>query len=255
MDISEVISQNHVKRAVEIAIAGNHNLLLIGPQGSGKTMWGEVIKSLFSEREFVFLDNVFEEMERVILYRKLSSSKTPPLLIATSRLCSCGNINHPHHECRCEVDEVVQYRNQMPMWLLRAFDLIIELTLPRYEEFSLDFQGESSQDIKERIGNVALIQEERFGNSDICWNSQMPPRLLKAHCYLKQDSQTLLQLAVKELGLYVGDYLSILRVARTIADLGVFHEIQAEHVAEVIQYSSIDWFKVWRVWYGRESVK
>lgn len=244
MNISEVIGQSHVKRVIEIALAGNHNILLIGPQGSGKTMWGEVVKSLFPEEEPVFIDNVLIDIERAYHYITLSSSNTTSLLIATSRLCPCGNINHPHHECRCEVYDTIQYRNQMPMWLLRAFDLIIELTIPRSDAFRLDFLGETSNLVLERIEKVFEIQKERFlEEDDIQFNSQMLLSLLKTHCSISYDTNKLLQAAIKELGLCVGDYLSILRVARTIADLAQSEDVQVEHVAEAIQHKSIDWFK------------
>jgi magnesium chelatase family protein len=163
------------------------------------------------------------------------------MLIASMNPCPCGYYNHPEKECVCAPGIVQKYLNKISGPLLDRIDLHIEVTPVPFSELSKAQNSETSADIRLRVMKARLIQEKRFENDkQTHCNAQMSTKDLKRYCGLTEDGSILLKNAMERLGLSARAYDRILKVARTIADLDASEKIETPHIAEAIQYRSLD---------------
>lgn len=163
------------------------------------------------------------------------------MLVASMNPCPCGFYNHPEKECVCAPGIVQKYLNKISGPLLDRIDLHVEVTPVPFSELSREQATEKSKDIRERVIKARLIQSERYSeNKQIHCNAQMRTSDLKTYCKLTEAGNTLLKNAMERLGLSARAYDRILKVARTIADLETSAGIETAHVAEAIQYRSLD---------------
>jgi magnesium chelatase family protein len=163
------------------------------------------------------------------------------MLIAAMNPCPCGYYNHPEKECVCAPGVVQKYLNKISGPLLDRIDLHVEVTPISFDELAYDQPSEGSREIRERVVKARLIQENRFKNSDgTHCNAQMSSRDLESYCKISEAGNTILKTAMDNLGLSARAYDRILKVARTIADLEESETIEVNHLAEAIQFRSLD---------------
>ncbi len=221
--------------------------------GGGIPQPGEISLSnngvLFLDELPEFKRSVLEVMRQPLEERKVTISRAKMsidfpanfMLIASMNPCPCGYYNHPEKECVCAPGVVQKYLNKISGPLLDRIDLHIEVTPVSFDEMTANRKAESSSDIRKRVIKARDIQTERFkGQANVFNNAMMTSQKMKEVCEINAAGKKLLKTAMEKLGLSARAYDRILRVSRTIADLAGTENIQIEHLAEAIQYRSLD---------------
>ena len=179
----------------------------------------------------------------VVTIARASMSVTFPArltLVAAMNPCPCGQRGNPDKNCTCTLLDVKKYLSRISGPLLDRIDLHVEVPPVQFRDLASDAAGESSLSIRARVNAARAIQQQRYTSDGVFGNAYMLPRHLRAHCRLDAASQRLLKVAMERLGLSARGYDRVLKVARTIADLAGAPQIGPEHLAEAIQYRSLD---------------
>lgn len=167
------------------------------------------------------------------------------MLAAAMNPCPCGFYTDPNHECTCNQQQIQRYMSKISGPLMDRIDIHVEVPALAYEELSKKKAGESSEILRRKVAVARRNQLKRFSDEkDIHSNAYMEPKHLRKHCNLDRDSKTLLKTAIEKLALSARAYDRILKVSRTIADLDGSENILSNHIAEAIQYRSLD-RKLW----------
>lgn len=155
--------------------------------------------------------------------------------------CPCGFYNHPEKECVCAPGVVQKYLSKISGPLLDRIDLHVEVTPVSFSELASTRETEKSESIRARVIKAREIQDIRFAkHENLHSNAQMSPKMVRKVCQISEAGQTLLKTAMERLGLSARAYDRILKVARTIADLADSENVELEHLAESINYRSLD---------------
>lgn len=313
-DFSQVKGQSEAKRAIEIAAAGMHNILLIGTPGSGKSMLAKRIPSILPDMTFeesiettkihsvagllgankglittrpfraphhtvsavglsgggtvpkpgevslahngvLFLDELPEfsraAMEVLrqpiengeITISRVSGTLSYPcdvMLVAAMNPCPCGYYGHPTRKCICGPKAVTRYLSKVSGPLLDRIEIQIEVPPVEFSDLTSQIQEECSADIKKRVNKARYIQQERYKGMGVKCNSGITPAMLNKCCPMDDKAQQLLGKAFDKMGLSARAYDRILKVSRTIADLDQSEVIKSIHIAEAVQYRSLD---------------
>jgi magnesium chelatase family protein len=227
------------------------DVALVG--GGGNPQPGEISLShngvLFLDELPEFKRTVLEVMRQPLEERRVTISRAKVsidfpanfMLIASMNPCPCGYYNHPDKECVCGPGVVQKYLNKVSGPLLDRIDLHVEVTPVTFDQMTETRRAETSHDIQQRVEKARAVQTQRFtAYPDVHSNAMMPSQMVKDICQISDAGRLLLKTAMERLGLSARAYDRILKVARTIADLAGTSEIQIQHLAEAIQYRSLD---------------
>jgi len=203
---------------------------------------------LFLDELPEFPRNVLEVMrqpleDHTVTIARASMSLSFParfMLAGAMNPCVCGFLTDPQKECTCTPLQIQRYRSKVSGPLLDRIDIQVEVPGLRYQELASKDAGESSDVIRMRVNTARSIQLQRFEKTKVHANAQMGTREIKRFCAVKEDAEKLLETAINKLGLSARAYSRVLKVGRTIADLAGAENLEASHIAEAIQYRSLD---------------
>ena len=203
---------------------------------------------LFLDELPEFRKNVLEVLRQPLEDGKVTISRaqitvTFParfMLVAAMNPCPCGYRGDSKHQCNCPKQMIQRYWSKISGPLLDRIDIHVEVPSVEWRDLTAIEDGEASETIRGRVNRARKVQLDRFARAGIFANAQMNSAMIKKHCKLGDDSMKFLEKAVAKLGLSARAYHRILKIARTIADLGSSPDIQPPHVAEAIQYRSLD---------------
>ena len=188
--------------------------------------------------------------DKMVSISRLNSTITYPckfMLIASMNPCQCGYYGSLEKKCCCKPEQIKKYINRISGPLLDRIDIHVEVNQIKYTQLEQKAKIETSQEIRNRVNQARKIQIERYKKYHIFSNSELTPKLIEKFCTLNTKCKQILETAFIRLGLSARAYNRILKVARTIADLEVSEKIQENHLAEAIQYRSLDR----KYWYNR----
>ena len=192
------------------------------------------------------LESLREPLEnREIIINRLSGNYRYPcnfMFIASMNPCPCGNYGDEEKECKCSEREIHRYLNKISGPLLDRIDIQVEVKRPKIESINSKNKAETSSEIRKRVDNARKIQLERYKKYSIYSNSELNANMINEFCKIDENGEELLKNAFQKLKLSVRAYQRILKVARTIADLEGSYDIKIQHLAEAIQYRSLDKF-------------
>ena len=184
----------------------------------------------------------------IVSISRVNSSFTYPckfMFVASMNPCPCGYYGSKEKECTCTEQAISKYMGKISGPLLDRIDIQIEVTGVKYQKLESNNKIESSKDIQKRVNVARQIQRERYKDEKIYSNSELTPKLIEKYCQIDEESKKILQTAFEKLGFSARAYGRILKVARTIADLAGSTQINKSHIAEAIQYRSLD-KKYWK---------
>jgi magnesium chelatase family protein len=251
--VSGMLDKDRALLAVRPFRSPHHTISDVGLIGGGTTPKpGEVSLAhngvLFLDELPEFKKNVLEVLRqpledgRVTISRSLVSLTYPSrlMLVAAMNPCPCGYLADPIHPCTCAPIAIHRYRSRISGPLLDRIDIHIEVPAVKYRDLADRGEAESSAAIATRVEHSRNIQAERYRGTKIHCNAQMTPRFIKKFCELDTAGNRMLELVTDRLGFSARTYNRILKVARTIADLEGSENIREQHIAEAIQYRSLD---------------